>query len=112
MIFPVNVDIAKTHIIKGIQQTMVASLGVALGVAIYLFMNSLNSGFSEFSRDNIFQSSAHIKIFRDDELSQALKIKNEASLNVIINPQVTTLSKTLINPESLLLDPQPDDPPR
>ena len=102
MIFPVNVDIAKTHIIKGIQQTMVASLGVALGVAIYLFMNSLNSGFSKFSRDNIFQSSAHIKIFRDDELSQALKMKNDASLNVIINPQITTLSKTLINPEFLL----------
>ncbi|MEM7373164.1 MAG: FtsX-like permease family protein [Bacteroidota bacterium] len=102
MRFPVNIDIAQTHILKGFRQTMVASLGVALGVAIYLFMNSLDYGFSGFSRDNIFQSSAHVKIYRDDVLSQSLLPEETHKVNAIINPQITTLTKTLINPEFLL----------
>lgn len=102
MKFPVNIDIATTHISKGFQQTIVASLGVALGVAIYLFMNSLDSGFSGFSRDNIFQSSAHLKIYRDDELSRSLLEEDDERIHAIVNPQITTLSKTLINPAQLL----------
>ncbi len=102
MKFPVNVEIATTHIIKGIRQTLVAALGVALGVAIYLFMNTLDSGFSGFSRANIFESSAHLKIFKDDELSQPLIDSEENGLYVIINPQITTASKTLVNPDLLL----------
>ncbi|MEM6347088.1 MAG: FtsX-like permease family protein [Bacteroidota bacterium] len=102
MKFPVNIDIAQTHILKGLKQTMVASLGVALGVAIYLFMNSLDVGFSGFSRDNIFQSSAHVKIYRDDVLSQSLLEDDVHKVNAIVNPQITTLSKTLINPALIL----------
>lgn len=102
MKLPVNLEIAKTHISKGFKQTLVASLGVALGVAIYLFMNSLDVGFSSFSRDNIFKSSAHVKIYRDDELSKSLLAQEENTIHAIVNPQITTLSKTLINPELLL----------
>lgn len=102
MKIPVNIDIAKTHILKGFQQTIVSALGVALGVAIYLFMNSLDSGFSDFSRDNIFKSSAHVKIFKDDQISQPLSQSDGDSLKIIINPQITTLSKNLVNPNLLL----------
>ena len=101
MILPVNLEIAKTHVVKGFQQTIVSAFGVALGVAIYLFMNSLDSGFSDFSRKNIFKSSAHLKIFKDDVISKPLQ-KDTKELNVIVNPQVTTLSKRLNNPELLL----------
>lgn len=104
MRLPVNLDIATTHIIKGFRQTMVAALGVSLGVAIYLFMNSLSSGFTSFSRDNIFQSSAHLKIYRDDVISQPLAVATSDKVNAIVNPQITTLSKTLINPDALLED--------
>ena len=102
MKLPVNLDIATTHILKGLQQTLVASLGVALGVAIYLFMNSLDSGFSSFSRDNIFKSSAHLKIYRDDVLSKSLLPDDAQTIHAIVNPQVTTISKNLINPKLLL----------
>lgn len=102
MKFPVNIEIAKTHIFKGLRQTLVASLGVALGVAIYLFMNSLDSGFSSFSRENIFETSAHVKVYRDDVLSQSLLPEDIHQVNVIVNPQITTQSKTLINPEFVL----------
>ncbi|MEL6674575.1 MAG: FtsX-like permease family protein [Bacteroidota bacterium] len=102
MKLPVNLEIATTHILKGFKQTMVAALGVSLGVAIYLFMNSLDSGFSSFSRDNIFETNAHVKIFRDDELSRSLLPKEEGKIHAIVNPQITTLSKTLVNPLAIL----------
>ncbi len=101
MKLPVNLDIAFTHISKGLRQTLVAALGVTIGVAVYLFMNSLSAGFSKFSRDNIFQSNAHIKIYKSDEMSQALD-KKALAMHLITNPQITTLSKKIINPANLL----------
>ncbi len=99
----VNIDIAVTHIVTRKKQTFVAALGVTIGVAIYLFMNSLSFGFSTFSRDEIFKNSAHIKIYKDDEMSQALeKSNNSNAVTVIINPQITTQSKKIINPQQLL----------
>jgi lipoprotein-releasing system permease protein len=98
----VNTDIAFTHIITRKKQTLVAALGVTLGVGVFLFMNSLSSGFSGFSRDEIFKNSAHIKIYKDDELSRSLVKDTNQSVAVILNPQITTLSKKIINPEALL----------
>jgi lipoprotein-releasing system permease protein len=99
----VNIDIALTHIFTRKKQTLVAAIGVTLGVGVYLFMNSLSSGFSKFSRDEIFKNSAHIKIYKDDELSEPL-ISDTTRKNVVViaNPQITTLSKKIINPEDLL----------
>jgi len=97
----INYDIALTHIITRKKQTFVAALGVTIGVAIYLFMNSLSSGFTNFSRDNIFQANAHIKIYKNDELSKPLQ-ENTKAITVIHNPQITTTSKTIINPQALL----------
>ena len=101
MKLPVNYDIAVTHIITRKRQTLVAALGVTIGVAIYLFMNSLSSGFSSFSRDSIFQTNAHIKIYKKDDISKPLN-ENDNSLSIILNPQITTLTKTLINPSNML----------
>lgn len=101
MKLPVNYDIAVTHIVTRKKQTLVAALGVTIGVAIYLFMNSLSSGFSSYARDAIFQTNAHIKIFKNDEISKPLN-ENAQTFSIILNPQITTLSKTLINPAKLL----------
>ncbi len=101
MRMPVNFDIAVTHIWKGIKQTSTAALGVSLGVAIYLFMNSLSSGFTDFSRDNIFQSNAHLKIYKEDIISSPLSDYKSHDA-VIINPQIKSESKNLINPNVLI----------
>jgi lipoprotein-releasing system permease protein len=99
----VNIEIALTHIFTRKKQTLVAALGVTLGVGIYLFMNSLSSGFSKFSRDEIFKNSAHIKIYKNDELSEPLIQEDTAkNLVVIVNPQITTVSKKIIDPQELL----------
>jgi lipoprotein-releasing system permease protein len=100
----INTDIAFTHIITRKRQTLVAALGVTLGVGVYLFMNSLSSGFGSFSKDEMFKNSPHIKIYKGDELSQPLvPANNSEHIVAIINPQITTLSKKIINPEELLL---------
>jgi lipoprotein-releasing system permease protein len=99
----VNIDIAVTHIVTRKKQTMVAALGVTIGVAIYLFMNSLSSGFSSYSRDEIFKNNAHIKIYQNDEISSPIVTDtSNRHITAIVNPQITTLSKKLINPEALL----------
>ena len=101
MKYSVNFDIAWTHIVSRKKQTLVTALGITIGVSIYLFMNSLSSGFSSFSRDNIFRNSAHLKIFKPDQMSQPLTETN-AELVLISNPQITTLSKKLNNPKQIL----------
>jgi lipoprotein-releasing system permease protein len=57
-----NLDIAITHIVTRRKQTLVAALGVTIGVAIFLFMNSLSAGFTVFSLNEIFKNNAHVKI--------------------------------------------------
>ena len=98
----INIDIAFTHIYTRKKQTIVAALGVAIGVGMYLFMNSLDAGFSKYSTDEIFKNNAHIKIYKNDEISKPLTTDDSSGLRVIINPQITTLSKKIINPEALL----------
>jgi lipoprotein-releasing system permease protein len=72
-------------------------------VAVYLFMNSLTAGFSKYSRDEIFKSNAHIKIYKNDETSTPIQANREGgAMAVIVNSQITTLSKTLNNPDALL----------
>lgn len=102
MKYNVNIDIATTHIVTRKRQTLVAALGVTIGVGIYLFMNSLSSGFSAYSRGEIFKNNAHIKIYKNDEVSRPLLESDGARIPVIINPQITTLSKKIIDPEALL----------
>ena len=99
----INTDIAFTHIVTRKKQTLVAALGVTLGVGVYLFMNSLSSGFGSFATEETFKNSPHIKIYKDDELSRPLMPSPDSGhLAVIVNPQITTLSKKIINPEELL----------
>lgn len=100
----INVDIALTHIFTRKKQTLVAALGVTLGVGIYLFINSLTAGFSAYANEEMFKNSPHIKIYKDDEISTSLISRTDSgAVAVILNPQITTLSKKIINPEELLL---------
>lgn len=98
----VNYNIAITHIVTRKRQTLVAALGVTIGVAIYLFMNSLSSGFSKYSRDEVFKNNAHLKIYKSDEICKPLRQGTDSNFQVILNPQISTLSKTIINPAVLL----------
>lgn len=97
----IDYDIALTHVKTRKKQTLIASLGVTIGVAIYLFMNSISAGFTKYSRDEIFKNNAHLKVFKDDEYCKPLN-KDTSTLNIIVNPQITTTTKNIINPNELL----------
>jgi lipoprotein-releasing system permease protein len=99
----VNIDIAITHIITRKRQTLVAALGVMIGISIYLFMNSLSAGFSSYSTGEIFKNSAHIKIYSEDKISEPLiESAKGQQLHLLVNPQILSESKKIINPEGLI----------
>ena len=99
----VDYEIAFTHISTKKMQTFVASLAVAIGIAAFVFMNSLVVGFNRNSDETLFKSIPHIRLFIDDDVSMPL-IKNDTDGHtlVITNPKITNKSKKLINPEHLV----------
>lgn len=101
----VNSDIALTHLLTRKKQTIIASLGVTVGIGIFIFMISLVVGFNRYSDEALFKAEPHLRIYQDDTLSRPL-IKQISSgfTTVIINPKIANLSNTLVNPEKIILD--------
>ncbi|MBS1534616.1 MAG: ABC transporter permease [Bacteroidetes bacterium] len=97
----INSVIAKTYIFSNKKLTAVAVLGVVLGMSIYIFMNSLLAGFDRSSSAAIFKSMAHIRVYKDDEISQPL-IKSNLSVPVIVNPKIVPVNNTIINPNQVM----------
>ncbi|MDX2173836.1 MAG: FtsX-like permease family protein [Bacteroidota bacterium] len=97
----INSLIAKTYIVSNKKLTAVAVLGVLLGMSIYIFMNSMMVGFDKSSTTSVFKSTAHIRVYKDDEISKAL-IKQNESKALIINPKVVPVNNTIINPNLVI----------
>lgn len=102
----VNTEIALTHILTRKRQTIVASLGVSIGIAIYICLNTLIIGTNRYSDNAIFKSTPHIRVYKEDDISKPLS-KDTSQKNgtiVIVNPKIANISKNLINPSKLLND--------
>ncbi len=97
----INTDIATTYLFTNKKLTVVAVMGVLLGMSIYIFMNSMLIGFDRSSSESIFKSTAHIRVYKDDILSQPLH-QSEGATSVIINPKVVPTSNTIINPDEIV----------
>src|ERR1700758_1141015 len=97
----VNNDIALTHILSRKKQTLVASLGVTIGITVFVFLNSLLLGFNQFFDTTIFKSMPHIRIYKDDELSKPL-LQDATKTTVVLNPKILNQAKRLINPQDLV----------
>lgn len=101
----VNSEIALTHILTRKKQTFIAALGVTIGLALYIFSNCLMKGFGKYSRTEMFKTMPHIKIFKEDEISQPLiKTKDSSQIAVVVNPRIITRTKSIINPNKLLAE--------
>jgi lipoprotein-releasing system permease protein len=82
---------------------LVAALGVTVGIAIFIFMNSLMNGFEVASVESLFKSTPHLRIYKNDALSKSLVVSADSDkINLISNPKITSESKKIINPTSLL----------
>jgi lipoprotein-releasing system permease protein len=81
--------------------TTVAVLGVLIGMAVFMFMNSMLVGFDKTSSAAIFKSTPHIRIYKDDVISSPLFTSGE-STTLIVNPKVVPSTNTIIDPQSIL----------
>ncbi|NJK95071.1 MAG: ABC transporter permease [Bacteroidales bacterium] len=99
----VNYEIALTHILTRKKQTLVAAMGVTIGIALFIFSNSIVAGFSSYSKSNMFKTIPHIRIYKEDKISKALTITNDSSdLVLISNPKIITTNKNIVNPYGLI----------
>lgn len=106
----VNIEIAMTHILSRKRQTIVASLGVAIGITVFVFLNSLLVGFNKYFDTSIFKSVPHIRVYKDDEISRSLLKNDSSKTTVVINPKILNETKRIVNPQMLvdLFKKQPD----
>lgn len=93
----INTDIAKTYILVDKRQTAVAAIGVVLGMAVYIFMNSLMLALDRSSTSVIFKNNAHIRVYKEDKISKEL-VSDKDVKYLITNPKVAPKSNTIINP--------------
>lgn len=93
----INTDIAKTYILVDKRQTAVAAIGVLLGMAVYIFMNSLMLALDRSSTTVIFKNNAHIRVYKEDKISKEL-VSDKDVKYLITNPKVAPKSNTIINP--------------
>lgn len=93
----INTDIAKTYILVGKRQTAVAATGVLLGMAIYIFMNSLMLALDRSTTSVIFKNNAHLRVYKEDKISKEL-VSDSSAKFLITNPKVAPKSNTIINP--------------
>ena len=100
---PINSQIAITYIVTNKKLTAVAALGITLGLAVYIFMNSMMSGFEYSSSEAIFKSFPHIRIYKDDVVSEPLLgDEYNHTTPLIINPKIVPQNNTIINPKGLV----------
>ena len=97
----INREIAFTYVTTSKRLTTVAVLGVLLGMAVFMFMNSMMAGFDRISNESIFKATPHIRIYKDDEVSKPLFSK-ENQQTLIINPKVVPTTNKIINPQSVV----------
>lgn len=93
----INTDIARTYIFSDKKQTLIAASGVLLGMAIYIFMNSLMIALDRSTTTVVFKNNAHIRVYKDDKISQEL-VSDSSAKYLIINPKIVPNSNTIINP--------------
>lgn len=98
----VNYEIALTHILTRKKQTLVAAMGVTVGIALYIFSNSIVSGVSSYTKRNMFKTVPHIAIHVEDDLSSPLTVDTDQNIHLIANPRPVSTKKTIYNPHALL----------
>ncbi|MFL5765267.1 MAG: ABC transporter permease [Bacteroidia bacterium] len=99
----INSEISLSYIVTKKKLTMVAALGVTLGLAIFVFMNSMMKGFDRISTQAIFKSVSHIRLYKDDETSTPLPgMADENDTRVIVNPKIVPENNVLVNPDAII----------
>lgn len=100
---PINSEISISYIVTKKKLTLIAALGVTIGLAIFVFMNSMMKGFDRTSTESIFKTISHIRLYKDDETSIPLPMTtSDSSLRVIVNPKIVPENDVLVNPDAIM----------
>lgn len=99
----INIEIARTHIRTRRKQTIIAALGVTIGLGMYIFSTSLMGGFSKYSKSEMFKTIAHVKVYNEEKISEPLFRYTDSDKQVLIsNPRTVNESKNISDPYKLL----------
>lgn len=98
----INSEIATAYVTTKLKLTMVASLGVMIGIAVFIFLNSMMRGFERSSTATVFKTMSHLRIFKDDQVSHSLRKKNGKTEVVLVNPAIIPQTNTILNPEKVM----------
>ncbi len=107
--YPINSEIAYTYMVTNKRLTLVAAMGVTIGIAVFIFMNSLMAGFDKQSSESFFKSIAHVRVYKSEEISKPFFFK-EQKTSIIVNPKIVPTLNTITNPKAVmeLLRSQPE----
>jgi lipoprotein-releasing system permease protein len=97
----INTKIAYNYIKNNKRLTVVAALGILIGMSVYIFLNSMLAGFDTKTNELVFRTIPAIKVFKDDELSKPF-VYFKDKLSVIINPKIVPNANSISDPNSLI----------
>ncbi|GAA4442327.1 ABC transporter permease [Ravibacter arvi] len=64
-----SASIAVTYMKARLRQTLVATVGVAFGITVFIFMVSFIQGTNEYTQDVVFQQSPHLRLYNEVQLA-------------------------------------------
>ncbi len=97
----ISSSIAYTYVSTNKKLTIVAALGILIGMSVYIFLNSMLVGFDKRTSELVFRGISHIKVYKDDETSKPL-VNHKNKVSLIVNPKIISNSNTIINPKILI----------
>jgi lipoprotein-releasing system permease protein len=87
MSIKLNIEIAKTHLFAKRKQTVIASLGVTFGIAMFILMISFMTGVNVLLEETSLTNTPHIRIYHDIEVRRKNILddvyRHENDLNIV-----------------------------
>jgi len=80
MNFKINAEIAYTHVTSRMKQSIIAALGVAFGISMYVFINGLLKGSNDYFDKKALANLPEVRIFNDGNTNSLNKITNGISI--------------------------------
>ncbi len=114
MKLPVNLNIAKTHLLSRKKQSIVAMLGVTFGIAMFILMISFMKGVNKFLEETMLSMTPDIHIFNDykTDFSQSITkeyLDDTTRLAGVRHPRPKQITLNIKNAPQILDDIRQDD---
>jgi lipoprotein-releasing system permease protein len=110
MLLPVNLKIAKVHLISRRRQTIVAMLGVTFGIGMFILLVSFMKGMNEFFGDIMLSITPDIHIYNDYKTNFSTSVTSQYFKDTPVNwvivrhPRPKQISLKLKNAPGIIAD--------